>query len=110
MVSRLKGEKSEGGCGASFLAGETGGLLHVVGYDDNGVLFLELAHQVLDSGRGDEVEGGTRLVHEQDLRLDSDQPRDTEPLLLFPRKAEGITLEPILQLHPPMARFPAPTN
>jgi hypothetical protein len=26
MVSRLKGEKSEGGCGASFLAGETSGL------------------------------------------------------------------------------------
>src|SRR4030066_1042478 len=26
MVSRLKGEKSEGGCEASFLAGETSGL------------------------------------------------------------------------------------
>jgi hypothetical protein len=26
MVSRLKGEKSEGGCGASLLAGETSGL------------------------------------------------------------------------------------
>jgi hypothetical protein len=29
MVSRLKGEKSEGGCEASFLAGETSGLTNL---------------------------------------------------------------------------------
>src|SRR3990170_3048123 len=30
MVSRLKGEKSEGGCGARFLAGETSGLTNPI--------------------------------------------------------------------------------
>src|SRR4030043_1439780 len=30
MVSRLKGEKSEGGCEASFLAGETSGLTNPI--------------------------------------------------------------------------------
>jgi len=38
MVSRLNGEKSEGGCEASFLAGETSGLTNPI----PGPIFLDI--------------------------------------------------------------------
>src|SRR5262245_57046253 len=46
------------------------GLLHVVGDDDNGVVALELVDQLLDMRGGDRIEGGARLVHQDDLGLD----------------------------------------
>src|SRR5690606_24413197 len=54
-------------------------LLHIVGYDDDRILFLQLAHQLFDTLRRDGIERRTRLVHEDDLRLDGDRARDAQP-------------------------------
>src|SRR3954451_18247174 len=58
------------------------GLLHVVGHDDDRVVLLEFADQVLDRERRDRVQRGGRLVHEQDLRLDRARAGDAQALLL----------------------------
>src|ERR687898_225526 len=52
------------------------GLLHVVGDDDDRVVLLKLAHELLDLQRRDRVEGRARLVHEDDVRLDGDGASD----------------------------------
>jgi hypothetical protein len=46
------------------------------------------------------IEGGGRLVHEEDVRLDSETARDAEPLLLSAREAERALVEPVLDLVP----------
>src|SRR6266545_4356374 len=43
------------------VVGHPGGLLHVVGDNDNGVARLQLEHQLLDARRGNRVEGRARL-------------------------------------------------
>jgi hypothetical protein len=57
-----------------------------VGHDDDRVRLLQLLHELLDRQRGDRVEGRTRLVHQQDLRLDGDRSGNTEALLLAARQ------------------------
>ena len=64
------------------LLADAGGLLHVVRDDDDGEAVLELGHQVLDGQRGDRVQRGAGLVHEQHVGLDGDRPGDAQPLLL----------------------------
>ena len=49
--------------------GDPGGLLHVVGHDDDGIAFFEAVNQFFDLGGGDGVDGGCGFVHEQDFRL-----------------------------------------
>src|SRR5262249_16749542 len=44
-------------------------LVQVVRDDDDGVLFLELLHQLFDFACRDRIERGARLVHEKDFRL-----------------------------------------
>lgn len=63
---------------------DPGGLLHVVGDDDDRVVLLQLTDQLLDGHRRDRVQRGARLVHEQHVGLHSDGPRDAQPLLLPP--------------------------
>src|SRR5688500_18494021 len=46
------------------------GLLHVVGDDDDGVLLLELGHEILDAAGRDRIERRARFVHEDDLGID----------------------------------------
>src|SRR4051812_29523959 len=46
------------------------GLLHVMGDDDDGVSPVKLVDQFLDLGGGDRVEGGGRLVEQDDLGTD----------------------------------------
>ena len=41
-----------------------------------------------------------RLVHEDDVRLDRERSRDTQPLLLTAGQAERAVLEPVLHLVP----------
>ena len=50
------------------LIADPGGLLHVVGHDDDGVVLLELSDQILDRQRRDGVKRGTRFVHQQYVR------------------------------------------
>src|SRR3954447_12767553 len=77
-----------------------GGLLHVVGDDDDRVALLELLDQVLDGERRDRVERRARLVHEQHLRLDGDGACDAQPLLLAARQAGAGLVEAVLHLVP----------
>src|ERR1041384_4868020 len=67
--------------------GATAGLLHVVSDNDDRVLLLQLADQLLNFCRRDRVERGTGLVHEHDLRLDGEGAGDAQALLLSARKA-----------------------
>jgi hypothetical protein len=71
-----------------------------VGHDDDRVALLELGDEVLDRQGRDRVQGAARLVHEQDLRLDGDRPRDAEPLLLAAGEAGARTRQPLLDLLP----------
>ena len=85
-------------------------LLHVVRHDHDGVLTLEIVHQVLDARRRDGVEGGCRLVHEQDVGLDGEAARDAEPLLLAAREAESTVLETVLDLVPESGLMEGPLD
>src|SRR5947209_9275917 len=55
-------EHEEGGAVA-----DAGGLLHVVGDDDDGVVVFQLVDQLFDLGRGDGIERRGRLVHQHDF-------------------------------------------
>src|SRR4029453_1715060 len=59
-----------------------GGLLHVVGHDDDRIARFQFPDEILDLQGGPWVEGGTGLVHEDDLRLRGDRPRAAQALLL----------------------------
>src|SRR5215471_2992510 len=73
-----------------------GRLLHVVGHDHDRVVALELVDELLDLLRRDRVERRCGLVHQDDLGLDRERPRDAEPLLLAAREAERRGVEAIL--------------
>src|SRR5262245_17201582 len=82
------------------LVRNAGGLLQVVGDDDDRVLVLDLVDQLLDLHGGDGIESRAGLVHEQDLGLDGDGARDAEPLLLAAGEREAALVEPVLDLVP----------
>jgi len=75
-------------------------LLHVVRDDRDRVLALERVDEVLDPGRGDRVERGCGLVHQDHVRFDRQRTRDAEALLLAAGESERVVLEPILHLVP----------
>ena len=58
------------------------GLLHGVGNDDDGVVLPEFVDQLFDPGRGDGVQRGARLIHQDYLGPDRNGARDTKALLL----------------------------
>src|SRR5687767_2385922 len=60
---------------------DAGGLLHVVGDDDDGVVAAELVDQLLDLARRDRVERRARLVHQEHLGVGGDGAGDAEALL-----------------------------
>src|SRR5665648_547789 len=76
------------------------GLLHVVGDDDDGVLLLQLLHQILDAHRGDGIERRGGLVHQDDVGLDGDGAGYAEPLLLAAGEVQGALLQLVLDLVP----------
>jgi len=82
------------------------GLLHVVGHDDNRVMFPQIAHQVFDLQGSDWVKRGARLIHQDDFRLDRQRPRDTEALLLAADSANPDFLRLSFHVipHPPACR------
>ena len=82
------------------VVGDAGGLLHVVGDEDDGVVLLELVDEFLDARGGDGIEGGAGLVHEEDGGLDREGPGDAEALLLAAGEAQGILVEAVLDLVP----------
>jgi hypothetical protein len=73
------------------LVGDPCCLLHVVGDDDDGVVLLQLFHQLLDAQRGHRIERRAGFVHQDDVGLDSDRAGDAQALLLpaGERRADG---------------------
>src|SRR5215208_452000 len=57
-------------------------LLHVMGHDDDGVVILEVLHQILYATGCDGIQRRARLIHEDDVRLDRDATGDAKSLLL----------------------------
>src|SRR5262249_10307114 len=66
--------------------GGTGGLLHVVGDDDDAVVALQFVDQLFDLGCRDGVEGRTGLVEQKYRGSDGDAAGDAKALLLTARK------------------------
>src|SRR5262245_30904125 len=73
-------------------------LLHVVRHDRDRVATAQLVDQLLDLGGGDRVEGRARLVHQDDLGIDRDRPRDAQALLLAARERSPRLLQALLDL------------
>src|SRR6266852_4793068 len=80
--------------------GDTGGLLHVVRHDDDGVLALQLKDQVLDFQGGGRVEGRGRFIQEQDLRVGGQGAGDAQPLLLAAGKVQRRVIQSVFDLVP----------
>ena len=68
--------------------------------DDDGVLLLQIHGKLLDFGGRDGVERTRRLVHQQNLRLHGQRPRDAKPLLLPAGKAQRALFQPVFDLVP----------
>ncbi|MBM7789649.1 hypothetical protein JOD67_006329 [Tenggerimyces flavus] len=64
------------------------------------VLLPDLVHEILDARSGDRVEGGARLILEDDPCLHSDRAGDAERLLLTTEKPVRTLLELVLDLVP----------
>ena len=60
----------------------TGGLCHIVGDDDYGVLLFQLVQEFLNLAGGDGIECGAGFVHEEDIRLAGYGAGNAEALLL----------------------------
>ena len=59
------------------------GLGHVVGHNKDRVTAAQLEHQLFDRVRTVNVQGRTRLIHENDIRLQRQQAGNAQFLLLF---------------------------
>ena len=79
---------------------DTGGLLHRVGHDHDGVVLPQLVDELLDARGGDRVEGRAGLVHQDHLGAHRDGPRNAQPLLLSAGQPGAGLLEAILDLVP----------
>ena len=75
-------------------------LLHVVGDDDDSVLLLQLVDKLFHLGGGDGVEGGCRLVHQQDRRRHRHGTGYAEALLLTAGEGVGGDFQLVLHLVP----------
>ena len=71
-----------------------------MGDDDDGVVLLELAHEVFDGQGGDGVKGGARLVHQQYLGFDGNGTGDAQSLLLSTREGTAGNSEAVFDLIP----------
>src|SRR4051812_14530325 len=80
--------------------GHPGGLLHVVGDDEDRHALLQILDQLFDGRRGDGIERGGRLVEEQQLRIRGKRARDAQALLLAAGKVEGRLVEALLYFVP----------
>src|SRR6476620_5984531 len=80
-------------------------LLHVMRHDYDRVVRLQLVDELLDALRGDRVERGRRLVHQQDLWLHRQRTGNTETLLLTARERQRRVVEAVLDLVPDRRRL-----
>ena len=64
------------------------------------IAVLQLQHQLFNLARGDGVEGGAGLVHQQHFRLRGDGAGDAQPLLLSAGKGKAAFVQLVLDLVP----------
>ena len=76
------------------LVAEQERLVDVVRDEHDGLAELALQSQqlLLQFGAHDRVDGAERLVHEQDVRVDRESPRDADALLLAARELAGVPI------------------
>ena len=87
--------------------GDPGRLLGVVRHEDDRVFGLQPPEGLLDLRGRDRVEPRARLVEEDELRLQGQDPGDAEPLLLPAGELEGRGIQPVLDLVPEPRLFQA---
>src|SRR5215216_2457288 len=75
-------------------------LLHVVRHDRDAVVGLELGDQLLNALGRNRIEGGGRLVEQQDLGANCDRAGDAQPLLLAAGQALPALRQLVLYLVP----------
>jgi hypothetical protein len=80
--------------------GQAGGLLHVVGDDDNGCNVLDLKEQLFNFQGGDGIERGTRLVEQKHFGLNRQSARNAQTLLLAAGQSGGGLLQFVFDLTP----------
>jgi len=80
--------------------GNAGGLLHVVGDDNDRVVLAELGDEVLDRGGGLGVQRRAGLVHQQGRGVDGQGSRDAQALLLTAGESDGRLVQPVLDFVP----------
>ena len=85
--------------------GDSCGLVHVVGDDDDGDLLAEGFHQLFDFVGGDGIEGGAGLVHQQHFGFGGDGAGDAETLLLAAGEAKGGGVEAVFDFVPEAGGF-----
>jgi hypothetical protein len=85
------------------VVGDAGGLLHVVGDDDDRVVAFSARRSAPRSSRGDRVQGRAGLVHQQHFGLDGDGAGDAQALLLAAGQAERAFVQAVLDLVPQAA-------
>src|SRR5690349_2340877 len=75
-------------------------LLHVVRYDGDRIVLLQLVDQLFDLGSRDRIEGRAWLVEENDFRPDGDGASNAKALLLPAGKAQAACRKLVLHLLP----------
>ena len=68
------------------------GLLHVMRHDNDRKLLFELINQRFHFCRGNRIQRGTRLIHQDDFRPDRQRSCNAEALLLAPGKPKSALL------------------
>ena len=71
-----------------------------MGDDDDGEVLAQLINQLFDLRRGDGVEGGARLIHQQHFWRGGDGAGDAEALLLAAGQAGAGGGEAVFHLIP----------
>ena len=88
--------KIEEGC----LVSDTLCLLHVMGDHDDRIAFLELYSEFFDVRGGDRIEGRSRFIHQENIRLYGKGSGDAETLLLTAGEPEGRLMQAVFQFVP----------
>src|SRR5215510_15920224 len=78
----------------------TGGLLHIVGDDHNGIAFFDLYYEFFDPLSCDWVKRRAGLIHQHYFRLNREGSCNTKPLLLSAGEAIGGFFEPVFYFIP----------
>ena len=81
------------------VAAELHRLVQIVRDEDDGLpeLALQIEELVLQAGADQRVEGGERLVHEQDVGVGRERAREADPLLHAARELVGVLVAPLLE-------------